>query len=562
MKNHKSLFPVEITLNLVHFGDREINCAIARDISERTRLEVKLQESERTYRNLVETSNDLIFKCDEAGRFTYLNPMWEVTHGYRLDEMLGHVFTEFVSPDRSEIDFAEFSRHLEGGSVSGFEDIHVSKTGEQIHLVFDVVPLRDGDENIIGTQGTAHDITARKRAEDERLSLERQILQAQKLESLGVLAGGIAHDFNNILMTVLGNADLALQDLAPHAPARDNIGAIEKASREAAALARQMLAYSGKGKFAVESIDLNEFIHEMAHLLEVSISKSVVMKYNFDSDLPSIDGDPSQIRQVIMNLIINASEAIGNRSGAISLSTGHMECDRKYLDTSDVAAQAGLDESPDEGLYAFIEVSDTGCGMNSETRQKIFDPFFTTKFTGRGLGMAAILGIVRGHRGAIMIYSEVGRGTSIKVLFPAGEQTEMPESGGAKAEEEAPWRGEGTILLVDDEEFVVDVGAKLLERMGFSVITAADGVECIEKFREHANDIVCVLLDLTMPHMDGKEAFMELRRIKEDVRVILCSGYNEQDTTQEFSGKGLAGFLQKPYHSEDLRAKLMETLSA
>ena len=405
------------------------------------------------------------------------------------------------------------------------------------------------------------DITELKRAEEERLALERQVQHAQKLESLGVLAGGIAHDFNNLLMAILGHADLALDELSPMSPARGNLKAIEKAAKRAAELSKQMLAYSGKGRFVVEPIDAGELVKEITHLLEVSISKKAMLKYNLAENLPTFDGDVTQIHQVIMNLITNASEATGDKSGVIALSTGTMDCDRAYLDDVNEVLRAGLDEPLPEGVYTYIEVADTGCGMAAETIEKVFDPFFTTKVTGRGLGMAAVLGIVRGHKGALKIYSEVGKGTTFKVLFPANEPSDngfavrrKDETGGKD------WRGSGIVLIADDEETVCAVAKLMLERMGFSVLTAPDGREALKVFREHTDKIVCVLLDLTMPRMDGEEAFREMRRLHPGVTVILCSGYNEHDATQCFVGKGLAGFIQKPFKMAALREKLKEVL--
>ena len=383
---------------------------------------------------------------------------------------------------------------------------------------------------------------------------------AQKLESLGLLAGGIAHDFNNILMAILGSADLALDELSPMSPARDNLQTIVKASKRAAELAKQMLAYSGKGRFVVEPIDAGGLIEEISHLLEVSISKKSVLKHNLAQNLPTFDGDVTQIRQIIMNLITNASEAIGDKSGVIALSTGAMDCDRAYLDDINEVVRAGLDP-PSEGVYTYIEVADTGCGMDAETIEKVFDPFFTTKFTGRGLGMSAVLGIVRGHKGVLKITSEVGKGTTFKVLFPANELLDNDFAVRRKSEAEGgKWCGSGTVLIADDEETVCTVGKQMLERLGFSVLTAPDGREALKVFREHADEFVCVLLDLTMPHMDGEEAFRAMRRLHPGVRVILCSGYNERDATQRFAGKGLAGFIQKPYNMTTLREKLTEVL--
>jgi CheY-like chemotaxis protein len=289
----------------------------------------------------------------------------------------------------------------------------------------------------------------------------------------------------------------------------------------------------------------------MLHMLRVSISKNAILKLNFSPNVPSVDADVSQLRQVVMNLVVNASEAIADRSGIITVTIGAMDCDRPYL------SEAWLDEQLPEGMYVFIEVADTGSGMDSETRSRIFDPFFTTKFTGRGLGLAAVLGIVRGHRGAIKVYSELGRGTTFKVLFPVGHRAEVREQGSPVR---GIYQGKGTVLLVDDDESVRAVGRKMLERVGFTVVTAADGAEAIARFRERADDIICAIVDLTMPHVDGAETFRELRRMRPGVRVILSSGYNEQDVTQRFVGKGLAGFIQKPYQLSTLVGVLKEVL--
>lgn len=398
----------------------------------------------------------------------------------------------------------------------------------------------------------AVDITGKKHLEEQHRRMEAQMLHVQKLESLGVLAGGIAHDFNNILMAILGNADLAMMRLSPASPACENIDQIEKAARRAGDLARQMLAYSGKGHFVIESLNVNAVITEMTHMLEVSISKKAMLRFNLAQNLPNIEVDATQLRQVLMNLVINASEAIGERSGVIAISTGAVDCDRAYL------SGMWIDDRLPEGLYIYLEVADTGCGMDKETVSKIFDPFFTTKFTGRGLGMAAVLGIIRGHRGAIKTYSEKGKGTTFKILLPASP---LPESrSAALLPDRESLKGSGTVLLVDDEETIRALGKDMLQFLGYHVLTAADGCESLELFRHNKEDIACVILDLTMPHMDGEQTFRELRRIKPDVRVLMSSGYNEQEVTQKFLGKGLAGFIQKPYKVTELGRKLMDVI--
>ncbi len=435
--------------------------------------------------------------------------------------------------------------------------------GNEIWFHSTLVPIKDDHGLIEYIMIVSINVTERIRAENDRLSLERQVQHAQKLESLGVLSGGIAHDFNNILMSILGNADLALEGLSPHAPINTQIMEIKKASRRAADLAREMLAYSGKGRFVIEPIDLNEFVDEMGHLLEVSLSKKAALKYSFVDDLPTFKGDATQIRQVIMNLITNASEAIGDESGIITLSTGAMECDRTYLDNTNIALRAGLDEPLPEGPYIYLEVADTGCGMDAETIEKIFDPFFSSKFAGRGLGMSAVLGIIRGHDGAINICSELRKGTTFKILFPATELGEGDALTRSDGEIEAnAWRGKGTILVADDEKMVRVVSGRMLESLGFKVLTAVDGHDAVNVFRKHSEQIVCILLDLTMPNLDGEQAFHEIRRIRSDVPVVLSSGYNMQDATQCFVGKGLAGFIQKPYDQSTLRETLKEVLGA
>ncbi|MCP4662485.1 MAG: PAS domain-containing protein [bacterium] len=544
-----------------------------RDVTERKRVEEKLAESHALLQAVIEQSPVPMAIAKPTGELTFNSACADhlqiaddpvIKPGINLFEMQQTWKDYDTEGNPVPIEDLPLARALQGKTTTGLEIRVVRKDGSEKWEIVNAAPIYNNDGELIAAFVAFPDVTERKRAAEEKLALERQVQQAQKLESLGVLAGGIAHDFNNLLMVILGNAELALDELSPMSPARLNLEEIEKASTRSAELAQQMLAYSGKGRFVIRPIGLRELVEEMAHLLEVSISKKAVLRYNFAENPPTFDGDVTQIRQVIMNLITNASEAIGDRDGVITVSTSAMDCDRAGLDDAHEALRANLDEPLPEGVYTFLEVADTGCGMDAETSEKIFDPFFTTKFTGRGVGMAAVLGIVRGHKGAVKVDSEVGKGTTFKVLFPANE----PADDGLAvrsmdAAEGKDWRGTGTVLIADDEERVCAVGKEMLERMGFSVLTAPDGREALKVLREHAGEIVCVLLDLTnltMPHLGGDEAFREMRRLDPGVAVILCSGYNEQDATQRFAGKGLAGFLQKPYRMAALKAKLMETL--
>lgn len=401
--------------------------------------------------------------------------------------------------------------------------------------------------------GTALDVTARKKAKEDRQRVEKKLQETQRLESLGVLAGGLAHDFNNLLTGVLGNSSLARMELSASSPLIPCLDQIEEAAMRAADLCKQMLAYAGKGRFVVKNLDLNTLVRDTTHLLQSSIGKGVVLRFKLAEGLSAISADATQLRQIVMNLVINASEAIGERSGTVTISTGLVHADRVYLNETLAAPELA------EGDYVFLEVTDDGCGMTPEVREKIFDPFFTTKFTGRGLGLAAALGIVRGHRGALKVYSEPGKGTAFKILLPCtgGRATEPahPEAGTAL------WSGLGTVLVVDDEETVRAAAGRMLESLGFTVLSARDGREAVEHFRTDGSVIRAVLLDLTMPHLNGEETFRKLRQIHPEVRVLLMSGFNEQEAADRFIGKGLAGFLQKPFRLEDLRTRMKEILT-
>ncbi len=393
---------------------------------------------------------------------------------------------------------------------------------------------------------------AQQRAEQERVALERQMLHAQKLESLGVLAGGIAHDFNNLLTAILGNLDLALRKLLPTSDARVHVEQSIQASRRAADLARQMLAYSGKGSFVVEPTNLGDVVEENCRLFQTGSARATTFCLDVSQPLPLIEADRSQVQQVIMNLIINASEALGGRAGTITVRTGVQDRDPRWLDRSRIR------EMPAAERFVFVEVSDTGCGMDDATQRRLFDPFFTTKATGRGLGMSAILGIVRGHGGAILVDSVVGQGSSIRVLFPAlaKARTVEPLPVCAVAQGAAAATLSGTVLVVDDEPPVRDVCRAMVESLGMQALTAGDGEEAITLFRREADRISHVILDLSLPNMNGMTVFRELSRIKQGARIILSSGYDEQDYVRQLSGRGLAGFIRKPYTISDLRTVL------
>ncbi|OQX14286.1 MAG: hypothetical protein BWK76_14935 [Desulfobulbaceae bacterium A2] len=497
-------------------------------------------------RALASPTVDAIILMDLEGRITYWNPTAERMFGYSAADCLGRSLYELVMPpELQEVQqraFAEFShsgRSQLQDKLLELDVRHQDGTLFPVEFAFSLLNVGDAPRVL----GFVRDISYRKQREQEEMRLRCKLQQAQKLESLGVLAGGIAHDFNNLLMGVLGYADLALLQLPLESPAREYLRQIEIAARRAAELTSQMLAYSGRARFMVEAVNLSRLVEEIVHLLKTVVSKNAVLKLSLTRELPPVEVDTSQVRQVVMNLVTNASDSIEDKSGVITITTGVMEADHEYL------SETYLDDDLPPGFYAYLEVSDTGCGMDRETRACLFDPFFTTKFTGRGLGMAAVLGIVRGHRGAIKVYSEPGHGTTVKVLFPCSAP---PEAGQHKAAACGPSPHQGLILVVDDEETVRAVSKMMLEHAGHRVLTAEDGRDGLQRFREQPDEIDMVLLDMTMPHLNGEECYREMRRIRPDVRVLLTSGYNEQEAIARFAGKGLAGFVQKPFSMGEL----------
>ncbi len=513
----------------------------------------KLRESEERLQGILDNAPMMVYMKDSEGHYLLVNRQFENLVGQQRHQVQDATDSKFFAPSQVAELRANDSRVLETGEIDRCEEVFPTGDGPRtFHSVR--FPLHDDDDNIYAVCAISADVTDQKQAEFEKEKLEAQIQQAQKLESLGVLAGGIAHDFNNLLMGILGNTGLALLDLDPDSPVRARLRDVESTSRRAADLCRQMLAYSGKGKFIVQPLDISQLVIDMTQLLEVSISKKAQLERDFGINLPAFEADATQIRQVVMNLITNASEALNEHSGTITVRTGVMDCDEEYLTQTYLAEQLAA------GTYVYLEVRDTGAGMDSETRERIFDPFFSTKFAGRGLGLAATLGIVRGHRGALVVESESGKGTVFRVLFPASEKPLLEPVAETATANQQKAASDGTILVVDDEEMVVTIARRVLELAGYDVLTAADGEEGYEVFQRHAPDISLVLLDVTMPRMDGDETFRKMRELRGDVRVLLTSGYNEREATHQLAGRGLAGFIQKPYAPAALLQKVREVM--
>jgi len=443
---------------------------------------------------------------------------------------------------------------VSGKAVIGQESVVELQDDQSMNLQISKLPMRDARGEIDGLLVISRDITQIRRTEAEQRELERRLQETQKLESLGIIAGGIAHDFNNLLTIILGNANIARLELPADSNMRECLGRIEVTSLRAADLCKQMLAYSGKGLFLIRRLSVNKLVEELRELLQLSVSKRATLKLELAPSVPCVLADSTQLQQILMNLVTNASEAIGDKDGTISVRSGVTQLDAKMAR----AFSRGTDISP--GEYVFVEVTDDGCGMTPEIQSKIFDPFFSTKFTGRGLGLAAVLGIVRSHRGAIVVRSEPGRGSSFKLFLPSVDGAPEGQEDPSPVEPNPSWRGHGTILLAEDEPGVRVTTADLLRSSGFSVEVAENGRTAIDKFRISPDRYRAVLLDFAMPEADGEEAFLEIRQIRPQAVIFIMSGYGPQQVLSRFKDKALNGFVQKPFQSKDLIAALRSVL--
>ena len=480
--------------------------------------------------------------------------------GVERSLLVNHPLMRFIFREDQDGYYLHRKRLFETGMPQMFELRMLRREGPPFWVRIEATAVQAGESGSLVYKVVMSDITEGKKVEEERLELERRFLHLQKLESLSTLAGGIAHDFNNLLAVIMGSLELVLDDLSPGSSARPHINNAIRASKRAADLIKQMLAYTGKGRYATENVNLSILVQENINFFRAAIPETTTLNLLLTHDSPPVLADANQLQQAVMNLITNAAEAIGEAAGFITISTGTEIYKEKDL------LKSHIDEKPSPGRFAYLEVADTGCGMDAETLHRLFEPFFTTRFFGRGLGMSAVLGIIRGHKGAIFVDSRVNKGTTIRIIFPVSE-TALPESVQPESTEAilpvrtGPSSLKGTILIVDDQDEVINFSKEMATRLGYSVRTAADGQEAVEVFQGHADEIACVVLDLTMPRMDGIATFKALKQIRPDVKVILSSGYSEKEVAQRFTGKGLAGFIQKPYGYQRLRKELERVLT-
>ncbi len=534
---------------------RDTQKLLEEDIRQRTVAELALKASEGRLQAILDHSPNAIFLKDLEGRYVLVNRQYERMWGQLNREILGRNDSELFPPEIAAGHQATDRRTLEAGAPIKFEASLIPPGSASLATaIVQKFPLRDAEGRIYGICGISTDITDRKQAEQEKIVIERRLLAAQKLESLGVLAGGIAHDFNNILTSVLAHASLARHDAGSGKSVDRSLQQIEQAVRRAADLCQQMLAYAGKGKIVTDRVSLSELVRGTAALLEVTISKSTRLDLRLADGLPPVLADITQLRQIVMNLVINAADAIGDRPGLISVTTFTREADAGLLHSA-----LGNPDLP-SGSYVGLEVTDNGSGMAPETMARIFEPFFTTKFSGRGLGLSAVLGIVQSHRGALFVESTPGQGSVFRLLLPAttGEPVSsappFPDAAGSVALR-------GTVLIVDDEEAVRSIAATVLEMHGAGSLIAANGAAALELVRTAGEKISLVLLDMTMPGISGEETLRRMRMLNVRQPVILMSGYSETETMQRSANLGVVGFIQKPFEVETLLAKVKPFLA-
>ena len=518
---------------------------IAVDITELRQRDLALRESERRLRQVIDLVPHFIFAKDEEGRFLLANRAVAEAYGTSVERLIGRTDADFARSAEEARRFREDDLEVIRGGVPKVipEEPITDASGRVRYLQTTKIPFRFSGAGGPAVLGVALDITERK-------ATEEALRRAAKEESLSVLAGGVAHDFNNLLAAILGHASLALKQLPESSSARRHVEKAAGAVERAADLTRQMLAYSGRGHFVVRPTDVNALVRENLPLLEVALPKALRLETRLEMGLPPVDADVGQIQQVLMNLVINAAEAIGERGGTVTVATGVRE-----VGASDHALWRASGQPLAPGRYVSLEVRDDGPGMDAVTLDRVFEPFFTTKFTGRGLGLAAVLGVVRGHRGGLSVDSARGRGTTFKLLFtPSARDARVEPAGPAPAS-----RGT-TVLLIDDEAVVREMVGEVLEHEGLSVLRAADGAAGVALFREARDRIDVVLLDLSMPGWGGEETLRRLREVDPQVRVILSSGYGREEARDRFGADAPFGFIQKPYRPEQLMAEIHRCL--
>jgi PAS domain S-box-containing protein len=517
---------------------------LQQEITERRRTEEKLRDSEGKYRLHFENVGDIIFSIDRDLNVTSISPSVESLLGYSPEELVGRPLSELniLPPEDVDKAAADTFRVLSGERIPSKEYQFIAKDGERKLFEVNGDPLLKNGK-IVAMVSVARDITEHK-------ELERQLFQAQKMESVGTLAGGIAHDFNNLLSGILGYASLMKAKLKKNDRFFNYTNAIEKSATRAAELTGQLLAFSRGGKYEVRAVNLNNIISDTLEIIGRTFDRSIEIETDLRGHIPTVAADAAQIEQVILNLCINARDAMPD-GGKLFLETDVASFDEEYVHTH-------VGSRP--GSYVVLSVTDTGTGMDKETMGKVFEPFFSTKDEGKGtgLGLAMVYGVVKNHGGSVQVYSELGRGSTFKVYLPVDGKPEEKET----AEDDAPGNGSETILVVDDEETILSLARDMLETHGYRALLADSGERAIELYKEHNGSIALVIIDMVMPKMGGLETFLQLKRLNSNIKAILSTGYSQNGQAQEILDNGARGFLQKPYQVNALLSKIRSVLDA
>lgn len=533
-----------------HAGNIQYWLGIVEDISERKSAQEALIESEKQYRNILGSIEEGYFEVDLRGNFTFFNDRVCQITGYEHDALMGMNNRQYTSPETAHKMYQIFNqvyRTGEPAKVTKYEVIR--KDGTKKILEVSASLMRAADDQPIGFRGIMRDVTLRIQTEKEKKRLESQVQHAQKMEAIGTLAGGIAHDFNNLLMGFQGNISLMKMDMAEDHPHHEFMNNMESYVKRGSELTRQILGFARGGKYQVKTTNLNALINKNADMFSRA-RKEIKIHKKFQEDLYTVEVDRGQIEQVLLNLFVNAWQAM---PGGGNL----------YVETENINLQSHDYDKPyaiESGRYVRITISDTGIGMDKDTQERIFEPFFTTKAFGRGtgLGLASAYGIIKNHNGIINVYSEKGHGTTFKIYLPASDKLVIAE----KLKPEAAQGGSETILLVDDEEMVADIGKDLLEKLGYTVLVAAGGTEAIKLFRRHGDQVDLVILDMIMPDMSGGETFSRLRAIKPNAKILLSSGYSLDGRASAIMKQGCNGFIQKPFNLKKISHKIREILDS
>jgi two-component system, cell cycle sensor histidine kinase and response regulator CckA len=525
--------------------------SIVTDLTSRHEAEQRLTQERNLLRTLIDGLPDSIYIKDREGRYLAHNLAGQkMLSPHGEERAMGKTVHDFPILEHHADLYAKDDRHVieTGQAVVDREEPFQQENGTEGWFLTTKFPLRNSAGEIIGLIGITRDITGQKSEELNKEKISQKLQTTQKLEAMGLLAGGIAHDFNNILTGVHGHAGLARLSAKGNAELLSYVREIEHSAERASELCQQMLDYSGHNRHEQQRLDLSATIKQTLPLLPHSIGKNARLRFEPAENIPATVGDPTQLRQVVMNLVVNSGDALATEEGSIHIHTGAMRADRAYLDSG------YLEEKLPEGDYLFLEVSDNGEGMSPDVQSNIFDPFFTTKREGRGLGLATVIGIVRSHRGAIRVHSQPGQGTLFRILLPASEQPaeQFPED----IQTGWDWLGSGTVLVVDDEETVRTVAARILEALGFTTEICTNGKSAVETMRLAPDRYRLILMDFSMPALDGAKASAAIRKINSSIPIILMSGYWEEKATSSFAEHTVSAFIKKPFTPEKLRDEI------